>query len=74
VEVINQNLITTWEMNTMEKKMSMVKKKKCKVQGPNTLHPNKNKKFSTILPMQEGPIENLSKSWLSYSKIQSLDL
>jgi hypothetical protein len=61
-------------MNTMEKKMSMVKKKKCKVQEPNTSHPNKNKKFSTILHMQEGPIENLSKSWLSYSKIQSLDL
>jgi hypothetical protein len=58
----------------MERKMSMVKKKKCKVQELNTSHPNKNKKFSTIWHMQEEQIENLSKSWQFYSKIQSLDL
>ena len=58
----------------MERKMSMVKKKKCKAQEPNTSHQNKNKKFSTILHMQEGLIENLLKLWLFYSKIQSLDL
>ena len=43
----------------MERKMSMVKKKKCKAPEPNTSPQNKNKKFSTIWHMQEELIESL---------------